>query len=398
MRPALTDQRPRPAEAARVAAHRVPTRSFPVNRPAGGGTPRVLLVGPLPSEHDVVGGTKVAFAAMVEALSGSPELEVDVFDITRARAGRGPVRRAADEARTLLRLLARILLGRPRPDVVVFNASTGGVLRSGPLVHLACRLRRAKVVLRLFGGDLDIAVDAAPAVLRWFFHRVTQRADVVMVETRALCDHFGDRSAAADRLRWWPNTRDMGPAPDRADGPARSFLFLGQLRREKGVAEAIEASRALPEGCTLTVVGPAMPGFDVTTMDLGPRCERRGAVSPDEVPALLAEHDVLVLPTYHEGEGMAGIAIEAMQLGMPVIGSRWRAVPEYVIDGESGLLVEPRDVGSVRDAMVRLAGDAALMARLRRGALEVGGRFRAEAWEPKLVRWLRELAGADPAS
>lgn len=352
---------------------------------------RVLLVGPLPIEGDVVGGTKVSFAAMVEALRAEPGLAVDVFDISRARAGRGAARRLADELGTLTRLLVRVAFRGPRPDVMLFNTSVGGLLRSGPLVHLAARLRRARVVVRVFGGDLDLAVDRAPAPLRWLFRRVTSRADLLLLQTRALCGRFGARGD--DRVRWWPTTRDLGPAPARRPGPARRFLFVGQLRPQKGIAEAIAASRALPEGATLTVVGPPMPGFDIAAADLGPRCTYRGAVAPGEIPGLLAAHDVLVFPTYHEGEGMAGIVIEAMQLGLPVIATRWRALPELVEDGASGLLVPPRDADALAAAMARLAGDGDLVARLRAGALATGDRFRAAAWTPQLVGWLTEGRG-----
>jgi len=351
--------------------------------------PRVLLVGPLPCEGDVVGGTKVSFAAMARALGAEPSLDVEVFDTSRAREGRGPVRRLADELATLRRLLARVALGA-RADVVVFNTSSGGLMKSGWLVRLACRARRSAFVVRVFGGDLDLFVDRASAPSRWLLRRVTLGADLVLLQTKALCERFG----GAD-VRWWPTTRDLA-APGRARGAARRFLFIGQLRAEKGVAEAIEASRALPEGAALTVVGPAMPGFDIGAADLGPRCEYRGAVAPDAVPGLLADHDVLVFPTYHGGEGMPGVVVEAMQSGLPVVATRWRAIPELVEDGESGLLVEPRDARALGDALARIARDEALFQRLAEGASRQGERLRATAWEPRLVDWIGEAAGRVP--
>lgn len=350
------------------------------------GAPRVLLAGPLPREGDVVGGTKVSFAAMAEALGREATLDVEVLDTSRARVGRGRLRRLLDEFATLARLLARIALGR-RSDVVVFNTSSGGLLKSGWLVRLACRARRAALVVRVFGGDLDLFVDRAPALSRWLLRRITLRADLVLLQTKALCERF----PGAD-VRWWPTTRDLA-APGREPRPARRFLFIGQLRAEKGVAEAIEASRALPEGARLAVVGPPMEGFDVDAVELGPRCEVRGAVPPEAVPALLAEHDVLVFPTYHGGEGMPGVVVEAMQSGMPVVATRWRAIPELVEHGECGLLVEPRDARALGDALARIADDEALFEQLAAGASRAGERLRATEWEPRLVDWIAEVAG-----
>lgn len=355
--------------------------------------PRVLLVGPLPIEGDVVGGTKVSFAALARQLEAEPSLEVEVHDISRRRAGLGRVRRVAGEIRALTRLLTRIAIGGKRPDIVFFNASSGGLLSSGPLVALACRLRGARLVVRVFGGDLDLFLERASAPVRWLFRRTVARADRLLLQTRMLCDAFGDVPGAS--VEWWPTTRDLPARTTTGESNGRRFLFLGQLRREKGVQEAVEASGALPEGATLSVVGPPMPGFDLDAGRLPDACHHAGAVPPEQVPEVLASHDVLVFPTYHGGEGMPGIVIEAMQTGLPVIATNWRAVPELVVDGENGLVVEPRDAEGLSGAMQRLAVDDALLERLRAGALATGERFRAARWEPKIVEWLHELAGTE---
>lgn len=358
--------------------------------------PRVLLVGPLPIDGDVVGGTKVSFAALARRLESEESLDVEVHDISRKRAGRGRVRRLVGELYTLARLLLRIALLGSRPDVVFLNASSGGLLASGPLLVLACRLRGARCVVRAFGGDLDLFMDRASRFTRWLFRRTVARADLLLLQTRMLCDAFGAGSGGA--VCWWPTTRDLSALDAPQLGGSRRFLFLGQLRREKGVEEAIEAARALPSGATLTIAGPPMPGYDLDRSQLPASCRHLGAVPPGEVAGVLAEHDVLVFPTYHEGEGMPGIVIEAMQAGLPVIATDWRAVPELVEDGRNGLLVAPRDPSGLGRAMLRLAADDALLGRLREGARETGERFRSGAWEPTLVEWLHAIVGGDRPS
>ena len=60
--------------------------------------PRVLLIGPLPNPGDVIGGTKVSFAELVEGLRARGRFEVEVHDTTRVRRGRGALRRKLDDA------------------------------------------------------------------------------------------------------------------------------------------------------------------------------------------------------------------------------------------------------------------------------------------------------------
>jgi glycosyltransferase involved in cell wall biosynthesis len=77
----------------------------------------------------------------------------------------------------------------------------------------------------------------------------------------------------------------------------------------------------------------------------------------------MAMSDALVLPTYREGFGM--VLIEAGCLGVPVIATRIPGCGEVVVEGETGLLVEPRDEASLLDGMRRLLIDDALRTHLR---------------------------------
>ena len=355
--------------------------------------PRLLLVGPLPIQGDVIGGTKVSFAGLVEGLEEDGRFDLRVHNISRARNGRGLLRRALDEASSLARLLGQLLNPRQRFDGVMLNISSGGLMKSGALVWLACRLRRTPLAVRVFGGDLDLFFESASAPSRWLTKRTILRADQVLLQTQALCERFADDQ---HDIRWWPTTRDV-IRPNSSKGiptGARRFLFLGQLRAEKGIREAVAAAACLPPDATLSIYGPAMPGFELDSQTLGERCVLHGPVPREQVPSVLAEHDALVFPTYHRGEGMPGIVIEAMQCGLPVIATRWRSIPELVEDGVNGLLVEPRDPGGLGRALARLMESDSLFQQMRMGAQVTGERFRQAHWQGTLVNWLYELTTA----
>ena len=51
-----------------------------------------------------------------------------------------------------------------------------------------------------------------------------------------------------------------------------------------------------------------------------------------------------MLPTFYEGEGYPGAIIEAFSLGLPVISTHWKAIPEIVKDQQTGILIEPNTV------------------------------------------------------
>ena len=88
-----------------------------------------------------------------------------------------------------------------------------------------------------------------------------------------------------------------------------------------------------------------------------------------DMPDVLAAADVVVDLSY-EGLGITGTLREAMALEKPVVGSAAGGNPELVVDGESGLLVPPRDPAACAEAIRRLWTNADLARRLARGGRE----------------------------
>ena len=93
----------------------------------------------------------------------------------------------------------------------------------------------------------------------------------------------------------------------------------------------------------------------------------------DESTRLIAGADVFVLASHHEGLPVS--VMEALVLGVPVIAPAVGGLREAVTDGESGVLVVPDDPVALADAIVRVATDTALRARLAAGAARAGARF-----------------------
>jgi glycosyltransferase involved in cell wall biosynthesis len=144
--------------------------------------------------------------------------------------------------------------------------------------------------------------------------------------------------------------------PEEVGPPAEppEVLYVGRLSPEKNVDTLVEAVGDL----NLVVAGD------------GPLRKRvpnaLGAVPHAEVERLLERASVVVAPCEREGFGLA--AAEALAFGRPVVAAAGGALLELVADGETGLLVQPRDAPALREAVQRLLGDPELRERLGRAA------------------------------
>ena len=197
-------------------------------------------------------------------------------------------------------------------------------------------------VVQLWGTDVELAKRARPLA-----RSVLRRARLVVCASNALAQ--APRELGAGEVRVSPSGVEL---PERVGEPAEppEVLFVGRLSAEKGILELVQAA----DGMKLVVAGdgplrervPGALGF-VPHHELGPLYERAAVVA---------------VPSHREGFGVA--CAEAMAAGRPVVASAVGGLLDLVVDGETGLLVPPRDVPALRAALERLLADEELRRKL----------------------------------
>jgi glycosyltransferase involved in cell wall biosynthesis len=149
----------------------------------------------------------------------------------------------------------------------------------------------------------------------------------------------------------------------------RLVLVIGRLSREKAHIDLLDAFALLqsshPELKTKLLIigdGPERGALE-RAAQVGGMSERvifAGQLS--DVNAYYAAADVMALPSHSEGSPY--VLLEAMAAGLPVVATAVGGVPEMVTDGESALLVAPRDASAMADALHRILTDEELARRL----------------------------------
>lgn len=182
---------------------------------------------------------------------------------------------------------------------------------------------------------------------------------------------------------------------------AARILAVGQLVDRKGFTVLIDACRILNDRgnqfqCRIVGVGPLAEALErrIERLGLDDRVALCGALPHAEVIERYAEASMLVMPCIQAKDGnmdgIPNVLLEAMAMQVPVISTRISAIPELVLDGENGLLVEPEDPWALAEAMenlMRSPGDALLMGR--RGRESVIRRFdmSANVWQFGSTLW-----------
>jgi len=342
---------------------------------------RILLVNWNDRENPQAGGAEVHLHELFGRIAGwghevhlvasgwrgcAPHAVVDGIQVTRvagrhsfALRGRGAVRRTL----------------RQRPyDVVIED------INKLPLfLPVITRLPFVAIVPHLFGttafaeasAPMAAIVWAAELPIPWAYRRA--RFHAISESTR---DDLVRRGVPAERVVViHPGVDSQAYRPDPATPRAArpTFLYLGRLKRYKGVEFALRAiaeARLSRADITLDICGQGddRPRLErlAAKLGLGEAVRFLGFVSEEEKRRLLRRAWAVVFPSPKEGWGITNV--EAAACGTPALASDSDGLRESVRDSVTGYLVPHGDSAALAKRMLALANDPALVERLGRAA------------------------------
>jgi glycosyltransferase involved in cell wall biosynthesis len=177
-------------------------------------------------------------------------------------------------------------------------------------------------------------------------------------------------------------------------GPAQ-FVCVASLTPRKGHMILVEALAALADrdwqcrcigSLTRDAATASALRYEISRRGLKGRIALEGEWPPDRLGEAYTAADAAVLPSFHEGYGMA--LAEALAYGLPVISTTAGAIPDTV-PASAGLLVPPGDVAAFTDALRRFLDEPRLRARLAAGARKAGARL--PDWPQAVADWAAAL-------
>ena len=275
--------------------------------------------------------------------------------------------------------LARLLHAR-RPTVFHAHLTWPLAAKWGLAAAAAARPPAVVATVHLFP---ELELGASARLQQRLLARRVDRYIAVSADVAArLRDAFGLGPAKIEVVR-----NGVEPPTITGAGASRTVLAVARLVHQKGIDVLIRAAAQVDATVLVAGDGPERPALETAAPDsvrfLGHRTD---------VPALLADADVFVLPSRYEGTSLA--LLEAMGAGKAVVASAIGGNDELVRDEVDGLLVPADDPDALAAALRRLLDDPQLRERLgAAAAARVAADFSAAAAAQRVAAVYREVLG-----
>jgi glycosyltransferase involved in cell wall biosynthesis len=230
-------------------------------------------------------------------------------------------------------------------------------------------------------------------------HRlIAHGVDRFIAVSTHVADSLFDLGWPAQKLTVIPNSVDLqrfapADAPPRRTDCRPTVVCVARLDAQKGHTDLLQALTWLPGvACRIVGDGPERASLERLASDLGLLDRVVFLGGRDDVPELLADSDVFVLPSLYEGLPLS--ILEAMAARRPVIASAIGGIDELVEPGRTGLLTPARDPSALADAIQWLLAEPELAARMgRAGHAKVARRYGAAGMAHDVSEVYREVLG-----
>lgn len=276
------------------------------------------------------------------------------------------------EGRKLLRAVIAyfsFLVKLPRYRIVHVNmASDTSFYRKSVFIWTA-KLFRKKVVIHQHGGNFpDFYQKTLRRAGRAYVKRTLALGDAFLVLGTAWKDFFG---GIIDReiITVLPDAVEL-PTPRQKQYGVHKLLFLGRLCREKGIGELLSVMPQLRS--RFPDVQLYLGGIwedeklKERALSMGECVTDLGWVSGSAKQKILQKCDIFVMPSYFEGQSVS--ILEAMANRCAVAASDTGGIPDMIVDGQTGVLMPPKNAEALRDRLLLLLSDPELCRKLGENA------------------------------
>lgn len=255
-----------------------------------------------------------------------------------------------------------------------------------PLLFFISKMRKSEIVYVTVGGWLYDFLTSNASIYTYMLKNINS----ILVETNYLENNLA--KLGLPNVLWIPNFRILSyqntPKKIIKDNKKFNIVFMARIMEKKGIyllfdfiKDYLENIYQYSKDISVTFYGPINPHEELKFKQLVDKYEPyiiyNGILDPTEIYETLPRYDVLVLPTYYEGEGFPGTILDAYLCGLPVITTKWKQIPEFVEEGKTGFLID-YDVTQLSERIQQLSNDNDLLSIMSDNAYNKSREYSSE--------------------
>lgn len=300
---------------------------------------QILYLGPRLGKYNKLGGVVILFEDII-SYSKTEKINHSVIDTN--------LDNYSNKFFGLVNVFINFFLKLKKASHISLHGTARDFIYIAPIIICFSKICKKKISLRKFAGSFYEIYSNSNFFKKKIIKFVLYNSDYLFFETNLLIKKF---KSFNPNTFLWPNSR-LKTQLLVSESFNKKFVFVSQVKKTKGIYELIDAASRLDNSFVIDVYGPIFDDEIKLKFSDNSNINYKGILTPQEVINTLVSYDVLILPTFHDGEGYPGIILEAFSVGMPVISTNWNSIPEIVKHNENGLLIPIKDAESLRQAIL----------------------------------------------
>jgi glycosyltransferase involved in cell wall biosynthesis len=259
-------------------------------------------------------------------------------------------------------LLIRTLIF-DRPDLLHIHMSYKGSFYRKSLLLLISKLFRMPVIIHVHGSSFKDFYSSLNFITRNYCNFILNLSDKLIVLSKEWNNYFSG-FVKEDKIEILYNGVIEVDSFISKNSSVPICLFMGRMGKRKGIYDLLKSIKILKEKgikAKFLLAGDGeieQVSKEIIELGIEEYADVLGWVGPKQKKELLIMSDILVLPSYNEGLPMA--ILEAMSHGLPIISTPVGGIPEAILSGENGFLMEPGDIHQMSIHLEKLILDKGL--------------------------------------
>jgi glycosyltransferase involved in cell wall biosynthesis len=372
--------------------------------------PKLLIVGQLPPPYHGSNVMAEFFISSLIKLGFKVAIAEKAFSKTLLEMGSYSLRRFIRAQVIFFKIIRILITTRPKLCFYFISIKPPSIYLD-MIFLLLLRILKAKTILYIHGQGFKKISEQFPLV-KFFFKNPKISA---LKGALVLCEKLKkdiEFCIPEDQIFVLPNyIPDVNPevmsvyCKTKTWSDKLCILHLSNLRAAKGTIEFLKMARIVIDNgknVRFVLAGEATSASFrkkieqlISDLRLRDNVEMVGAVYGSAKERLFYESDIFVFPTHNEAHPL--VNLEAMRAGLPIISSNEGCIPEMIIDGFNGYIVDPKDVEEISDRVLKLVNNDQLRIKMGKAGRKIYEKyFTKNVYEKKVqegVNYFLRIAG-----